>query len=205
MWMLIATYFMLWLTIMWRNSTQHFGLLSLLLHWLMALAIYGMFALGLWMVGLGYYDGWYRSAPEIHKGIGILLFAALLLRLSWRVISPPPAPLAHYSPQVRRAASVAHWLLYGLLLVLLFSGYLISTADGKPVSVFGWFSVPALLSGAGTQADLAGDVHLWLAWGLVLLSALHALAALKHHFIDRDVTLKRMLGYRIPLTSEKEK
>ena len=189
---------------MWRNSPQHFGIVSILLHWCMALAIYGMFALGLWMVGLGYYDGWYRSAPEIHKGVGIILFAALLLRLSWRIISPPPAPLKSYTPHVRKAATAAHWLLYGLLIVLLFSGYLISTADGKPISVFGWFDVPALFSGAGQQADLAGDVHLWLAWSLVLLSALHALAALKHHFIDRDVTLKRMLGFRIPLTSEKE-
>lgn len=205
MWMLIATYFNRWFTNMWRNSPQYFGLVSILFHWLMALAIYGMFALGLWMVGLGYYDGWYHNAPEIHKGIGILLFAALLLRLCWRVISPPPAPLKQYSPQVRRAASVAHWLLYGLLLVLLLSGYLISTADGKPISVFGWFNVPALFSGSGIQADLAGDVHLWLAWSLVLFSSLHGLAALKHHFIDRDVTLKRMLGYRIPLTSEKEK
>ena len=190
---------------MWRNSKQHYGLLTIMLHWLMALAIYGMFALGLWMVGLGYYDGWYHSAPEIHKGIGILLFATLLLRLGWRVISPPPAPLSHYSPLIRRSATVAHGLLYGVLLLLLISGYLISTADGKAISVFGWFEVPALLGGAGEQADLAGDLHLWLAWGLVLFSALHGLAALKHHFVDRDVTLKRMLGYRIPLTSEKEK
>ena len=189
---------------MWRNSPQHFGIVSILMHWCMALAIYAMFALGLWMVGLGYYDGWYRSAPEIHKGVGIILFAALLLRLSWRIISPPPAPLKTYAPHARKAAAAAHGLLYGLLIVLLFSGYLISTADGKPISVFGWFSVPALFSGAGLQADLAGDVHLWLAWSLVLLSALHALAALKHHFIDRDVTLKRMLGFRIPLPSEKE-
>lgn len=190
---------------MWRNSTQHFGVVSILLHWVMALIIYGMFALGLWMVGLGYYDGWYHDAPQIHKGIGILLFAALLLRLGWRVISPPPKPLQSYSPPVRFAASAAHGLLYALLLVLLLSGYLISTADGKPISVFGWFDVPALFSGAAQQADLAGDIHLWLAWSLVVLSALHALAALKHHFIDRDVTLKRMLGYRIPLTSEKDK
>lgn len=190
---------------MWRNSPQHFGLFSVLLHWLMAFAIYAMFALGLWMVGLGYYDSWYHSAPEIHKGVGILVFAALLMRLGWRIISPAPPPLKSYTPAVRRAATLAHGLLYGLLLVLLFSGYLISTADGKPISVFGWFDIPALFSGAGAQADLAGDVHLWLAWGLVLLSALHALAALKHHFIDRDVTLTRMLGFRVPLPSEKEK
>jgi cytochrome b561 len=190
---------------MWRNSTQHFGMVSILLHWLMALAIYGMFALGLWMVGLGYYDSWYHDAPEIHKGIGLLLFAALLARIGWRFLSPPPKPLQSDSLSVRRAARVAHGLLYGLLLVLLLSGYLISTAEGKPISVFGWFDVPALFSGAAQQADLAGDIHLWMAWSLIVLSALHALAALKHHFIDRDVTLKRMLSYRIPLTSEKEK
>ncbi|WP_176519186.1 cytochrome b [Candidatus Pantoea floridensis] len=190
---------------MWRNSTQHFGMVSILLHWLMALAIYGMFALGLWMVGLGYYDSWYHDAPEIHKGIGLLLFAALLARIGWRFLSPPPKPLQSDSLSVRRAARVAHGLLYGLLLVMLLSGYLISTAEGKPISVFGWFDVPALFSGAAQQADLAGDIHLWMAWSLILLSALHALAALKHHFIDRDVTLKRMLSYRIPLTSEKEK
>ncbi|MFJ5158199.1 cytochrome b [Pantoea sp. NPDC088449] len=190
---------------MWRNSTQHFGMVSILLHWLMALAIFGMFALGLWMVGLGYYDSWYHDAPEIHKGIGLLLFAALLARIGWRFLSPPPKPLQSDSLSVRRAARVAHGLLYGLLLVLLLSGYLISTAEGKPISVFGWFNVPALFSGAAQQADLAGDIHLWMAWSLILLSALHALAALKHHFIDRDVTLKRMLSYRIPLTSEKEK
>jgi cytochrome b561 len=190
---------------MWRNSPQHFGLISILLHWLMALAIYGMFALGLWMVGLGYYDNWYHSAPEIHKSIGILLFAALLLRLMWRVFSPPPAPLSSYSTPVRLAAIAAHWLLYSLLLAILVSGYLISTADGKPVSLFGWFDVPALVAGAAEQADMAGDIHLWLAWAVVVLSLLHGLAALKHHFIDRDITLQRMLGCRIPLTSEKEK
>ncbi|ERK07022.1 MAG: cytochrome b [Pantoea sp.] len=190
---------------MWRNSPQQFGLISILLHWLMALAIYGMFALGLWMVGLGYYDSWYHSAPEIHKSIGILLLMALLLRLLWRFLSPPPAPLHSYSPVVRFAAIAAHWLLYSLLLAILVSGYLISTADGKPVSLFGWFDIPALVAGAAEQADVAGDIHLWLAWTVVVLSVLHGLAALKHHFIDRDITLQRMLGCRIPLTSEKEK
>ncbi|MDF7657701.1 cytochrome b [Erwiniaceae bacterium L1_54_6] len=190
---------------MWRNSPLRFGAVSILLHWLMALAIYGMFVLGLWMVGLGYYDGWYHTAPEIHKSIGILLFSALLIRLAWRFLSPPPAPLSSYSTPVRLTAIAAHWLLYALLLTILLSGYLISTADGKPISFFGWFEVPALLAGAAAQADTAGDIHLWLAWTVVVLSVLHGLAALKHHFIDRDITLKRMLGCRIPLTSEKEK
>ena len=82
----------------------------------------------------------------------------------------------------------------GLLLAVIVAGYLISTADGEPISVFGWFSVPATLSGLPDQADVAGEIHLYLAWALVVFAVLHALAALKHHFVDRDPTLKRMLG-----------
>ncbi|KGL57762.1 cytochrome B561 [Pantoea ananatis] len=188
-----------------RNSPGRYGWLSIFLHWSMALVIYAMFALGLWMVGLSYYDTWYHNAPEIHKSIGVILMLVLIIRLIWRVVSPPPKPLSSYSPLVRITAVLAHGLLYGLLIAILFSGYLISTADGKPVSVFGWFSLPAVLTGAGEQADLAGDIHLWLAWSIVILSVLHGLAALKHHFIDRDITLKRMLGLGIRSPSEKEK
>jgi len=204
LWMLISTYYYRNKIMPLRNSSQNFGLISVTLHWLMALVIYAMFALGLWMVGLGYYDSWYHDAPEIHKSIGVILMLILIFRLIWRVVSPSPSSLKSYTTWVRLSAVVAHWLLYSLLLAILVSGYLISTADGKPISVFGWFELPALVSGAGEQADLAGDIHLWLAWSVVILSVLHGLAALKHHFIDRDVTLKRMLGMRIPLPSEKD-
>ncbi|MDF2784110.1 MAG: cytochrome b [Pantoea eucrina] len=189
---------------MWRNTADRFGLLSIIIHWSMAVALYAMFALGLWMTGLGYYDSWYHTAPDIHKSVGIILFILLLVRLLWRWHSPVPAPLASYSVAVRRTARGAHALLYLLLLLLLVSGYLISTADGKPVSVFGWFSLPVLAAGGPQQADLAGTLHLWLAWSLVLLSALHALGAVKHHIIDRDATLRRMLGLRSRLLSQKD-
>lgn len=177
-----------------RNTTQRFGIVSMVLHWSVAIVVYGMFALGLWMVTLSYYDGWYHQAPEIHKSIGILLMMGLVIRLIWRAVSPPPPPLKSYSRMTKITAVVAHALLYLILFAILISGYLISTADGKPISVFGWFDVPATLSDAGVQADLAGQVHLWLAWSVVILSALHALAAIKHHFIDKDDTLRRMLG-----------
>lgn len=180
-----------------KNTASRFGHISLLLHWLIALAVYGMFALGLWMVTLGYYDSWYHPAPELHKSIGILLFALMICRTIWRFISPPPQPLSSYSPLTRLSALAVHLLLYGILFALFISGYLISTADGKPITVFSLFDVPATVEGFAEQADLAGEVHLWLAWSVVILSVLHGLAALKHHFIDRDVTLKRMLGRRI--------
>lgn len=163
-------------------------------HWLSAIIVYGMFALGLWMVTLSYYDGWYHKAPELHKSIGILLMMGLVIRVLWRVISPPPGPLPSYSPMTRLAARAGHLALYLLLFAIGISGYLISTADGKPISVFGWFDVPATLADAGAQADFAGALHFWLAWSVVVLSVMHGFMALKHHFIDKDDTLKRMLG-----------
>ncbi|QTF08823.1 cytochrome b [Brenneria izadpanahii] len=182
---------------LWRNTSSRYGHVSILLHWAVALTVYGMFALGLWMVSLGYYDVWYHRAPEIHKGIGVLLFAVMIFRVIWRFFSPPPRPLSSYSTLTRISATLAHIALYVVLFAILISGYLISTAEGQPISVFGWFSIPATLSGLTDQADIAGTVHLYLAWVVVALSALHGLAALKHHFIDGDTTLKRMLGRNI--------
>ncbi|MCZ2986478.1 cytochrome b/b6 domain-containing protein, partial [Acinetobacter baumannii] len=89
--------------------------------------------------GLGYYDTWYHRAPELHKSIGILVFTAMVFRLAWRFISPPPKPLSSYSAKTRLGAWLAHLLLFAGLFGILISGYLISTAEGQPVSVFGWF------------------------------------------------------------------
>ena len=178
----------------WRNTSSVYGLTSILLHWLSALAVFGMFGLGWWMVGLDYYSSWYRTAPDLHKGIGLLLLAVTLLRLLWRLVNPRPATLPEHGPLTRLAAHAGHWLLYLLLFGVLISGYLISTADGRGIDVFGLFQVPALISGLPRQGDIAGQVHEILAWSLVILAVLHALAALKHHFIDRDATLRRMFG-----------
>jgi cytochrome b561 len=159
----------------------------------MGITLLGQFGLGLWMRSLGYYDAWYRLGPWWHKGIGVALFALLILRLIWRWTNPLPEPLASHRPYERLAASITHGLLYLLLFTLMLSGYLISTADGRALEVFGWFSIPATIQGLNQQEDIAGVVHLWLAWALIALVTLHALAALKHHVIDRDQTLKRML------------
>ncbi|POP41925.1 cytochrome B [Superficieibacter electus] len=181
-----------------KNSDRHYGFVSIALHWLVAIAVYAMFALGLWMVTLSYYDGWYHKAPELHKSIGIVLMLTLVVRRIWRTMSPAPAPLHQYYRLTRVSAVAAHIALYLLLFAIIISGYLISTADGQSISVFGLFNVPATLTDAGAQADLAGNLHLWLAWSVVILSVVHALAAFKHHFIDKDDTLRRMLGKSSP-------
>ena len=178
----------------WRNSTSQYGLISILLHWMVTVAVIGLFALGYWMVGLTYYSSWYRTAPDIHKSIGLILFALMAVRLVWRFLSHGPAPLPSHGRVTRLATKAGHGLLYLGLFAVMISGYLISTADGRAISVFDWFEVPALITGIPDQEDIAGLVHEYLAWALVIFSGLHALAALKHHFIDRDSTLKRMLG-----------
>jgi cytochrome b561 len=178
------------------NDRDGYGVVAIGLHWLVAIAVYGLFSLGLWMRSLGYYDSWYQLGPWWHKSIGVMLFFILMFRLVWRIGNPRPDHLPTHKPYERVVALWVHGLLYLILFVLMISGYLISTADGRPLEVFGWFTIPATISGLEHQEDIAGKVHLYLAWSLVVLSALHGLAALKHHVLDHDMTLMRMLGGR---------
>jgi cytochrome b561 len=177
-----------------RNSSSRYGLVSIVMHWGVALAVFGLFGLGLWMMGLDYYSPWRKEAPDLHKSIGLVLLAVMLARVAWRFISPPPPALPNHGKLTRIASKAGHGLLYLGLFVVMIAGYLISTADGVGIPVFGLFEVPALVSDLPDQADVAGVIHFYLAWGLVIFAGLHGLAALKHHFIDRDATLKRMLG-----------
>ncbi|MDN7140358.1 cytochrome b [Pseudomonas sp. JQ170] len=177
-----------------RNSSSRYGFVSIFMHWGVALAVFGLFGLGLWMMGLDYYSPWRKDAPDLHKSIGLVLLAVMLLRVLWRFISPPPPALPNHGKLTRVASKAGHGLLYLGLFAVMIAGYMISTADGVGIPVFGLFEVPALVSNLPDQADVAGEIHFYLAWGLVIFAGLHGLAALKHHFIDRDATLKRMLG-----------
>ena len=178
-----------------KNTPARWGLISMILHWGVALAVFGLFGLGLWMTGLSYYDPWYKTGPDLHRAIGVLVFIAVALRLVWRWWDGAPKNISGHSRWERKAAHTAHGLLYALLFTVMITGYLISTADGRPVSVFGLFDVPATLQGLKGQEDIAGIVHLVLAIGLVAVAAVHAAGALKHHVIDKDETLKRMTGF----------
>ena len=178
----------------WKNTSNRFGLIAVALHWLVALSVFSLFALGLWMTSLDYYDNWYKQGPWLHKSIGILLFFVMAFRLGWRLLTPPPAALDSHKSWETRAAHVTHLLLYMLLFTIMLSGYLISTADNRPIEVFDWFSIPATITAIPNQEDIAGWVHLILASTVIGLALLHATAALKHHFFDRDRTLNRILG-----------
>lgn len=176
------------------NTKDRFGFLTIFIHWLMALALVGLFVLGLWMVELDYYHSWYVKAPDIHRSVGILVFFLLIIRLINRLLDPPPQPVPGTRPAERVAALLVHWLMYLLVLAVVITGYLISTADGRAVDVFGWFQVPATLTSIDDQEDRAGELHYLLAITLMAVATLHTMAALKHHFVNRDSTLRRMLG-----------
>jgi cytochrome b561 len=178
---------------MLANTHEGYGLFHVALHWGLAVLVAILVPLGLWMTGLGYYDPWYHEAPDIHRALGVIAGLLLALRLASRLLQPRPAGRAA-SRGERLAARAAHALLYLLPLLLVISGYLISTADGRAVSVFGWFEIPATVQGIDGQADLAGEIHFWLAMALLAVVALHVTAALRHHLWLKDDTLRRMVN-----------
>ena len=177
-----------------RNTKKCFGLVSILTHWVSAIVIIGLFVLGLWMTGLDYYDTWYKQSLDLHRSIGVLLVLVFVLRMLWRWSQPLPEPEPGMRPLEHRAVLWAHRSMYFLTFLIGLSGYLISTADGRAIEVFNWFSIPATIQGIEQQEDISGEVHEILSWLLILLASAHTLAALKHHFLDRDKTLLKMIG-----------
>jgi cytochrome b561 len=173
-----------------RDTAAGYGLPTRIIHWGMAVAIVGMYVLGLWMVDLNYYSPYYRTAPDIHRSVGMLLLIMLVGRFLWKLFNDKPSD-AELSPYERYAATIVHWGFYPLLFALMVSGYLMSTADGRPLAVFDWFSVPALIHDKPMEKT-AGELHELLADITMILVLLHAVASLKHHFIDRSRVLARM-------------
>lgn len=176
-----------------KNVTpKNYNLAAIIMHWISAITVIGMFVVGVWMVDLSYYSSWYKTAPEGHKAVGIVLAILTVGRFVWKLLST--SPKADGSNFEKIASKIAHLSMYIFLATLFVSGYLISTSDGRGIDVFGLFTVP----GAGElfkhQSDLAGNVHTLVAWTLIGIVAIHALAAVKHHVINKDQTLNKMLG-----------
>ena len=179
-----------------QDSKDRFGWFTILFHWVTTLAIFGLFALGLYMVELNYYDALYKTLPHIHKSVAVLIAILLIVGLIWKPFQTRPDAIVTHSRFVRIGSSIAHWSLYTLIGATSIAGYLISTAEGASISVFDWFSVPASVTSIPEQEDLTGKVHKYLAYALVGIGSLHGIMALKHHFIDRDSTLRRMIGLK---------
>lgn len=181
----------------WKNNKHQWGLISILIHWCTAITIIGLFISGLWMTGLDYYSKWYQLAPFIHKSVGITLFVMTLFRLIWRLTMPHPAPLQSHTKTEIILASLMHVGLYTILFLIMIAGYLISTADGRAISWFNVIEIPATVTNIPKQEDLAGLIHLYLAYMVIIMASLHAIAAIKHHIVNKDQTLNRMLGRKM--------
>lgn len=187
--------------LLWRNTVEKYGAVAKGFHWLMAALIVGLLCLGLYMEDLG------RSPLKLqlvfwHKSLGIAVLALVVLRILWRFLNVPPSSLPNHKPWEKILARIAHAALYAGMIGMPLSGWAMSSAKGYPVSVFGWFTLPGITPKNHDLGEFMGEVHEVTAWILIGAIALHAAGAIKHHVIDKDSTLRRMLPFgRIALAA----
>ena len=165
---------------------------AILLHWLMAVLILGLFGLGIYMADL-------PLSPQklklysYHKWAGITVLLLALTHVAWRIGHAPP-PLPASQPQWQQmAAHAGHGLLYVLIFAAPLSGWLMSSALGFPVVWFGVLPLPDLIEKNRELGELLKLAHQYLNYTFLLVVTGHALAAVKHQWLDRDGTLSRML------------
>jgi cytochrome b561 len=165
---------------------------SILLHWLVAILIIAAFALGTYMTDL-------KISPtklklySWHKWLGVTVLALVAIRLLVRLFSTAPAYPDSLKAWEKQVASLTHIALYILMFAVPLSGYLYTYAAGFPVVYLGLIELPALITPNPEMKDSFKELHEVLTNGMLLLVLLHLAAALKHHFIDKDNILKRML------------
>jgi len=167
---------------------------AIALHWLAALLILAAFPLGLYMSDLAL-SPLKLKLISYHKWLGVTVFLLAAIRLAWRAShTPPPLPAAMPAWQ-RRAAQGLHHLLYLLLFLIPLTGWLMSSAKGFQTVYLGLLPLPDLLAKDQALGDVLRQVHQTINYALLALVAAHVGAALKHHFIDRDGILARMLPF----------
>lgn len=179
----------------WRNEANSYGSVAKTLHWAAALCV-----VLAWLLGT-FEDAFPKAAEPAtlfaHMSVGLALLALLLVRLGWRLGNPPPEPVpAPFGPWSHRLATSAHWVLYALMLAAPLSGIVLDFARGQPLPVFGLFEIASPWPRDRTFARSVKEVHELFAHILLLVAALHAFAALAHHYVLKDATLLRMLPGR---------
>ncbi len=195
-----------------QNNASSYTKTAIVLHWLIAIGIFGMFALGWFMTDLPKegpkqmaYDvfNWgiytWQLAEEasprtfyfnLHKSIGITLFGLIVLRILWRVTHKPPQLLTSYKAWERKLANSTHHFLYLLMLAMPVSGLIMAVSSKYGVK---WFGMP-FIKGIDNESlrDIFKETHEVIAVIILVMLVLHIGGALKHKFIDKDDTLKRM-------------
>lgn len=173
-------------------SDVHYTRPAIALHWLMALIILLAFPVGLYMTELPLSPDKLRIY-SYHKWAGVTVFLLAVLRVLWRATHPAPAMTAAMPAWQRGAAHGIHHLLYFLIFAVPISGWMMSSALGFQTVYFGVLPLPDLLDKDKALGEALKVVHLSLNWLMATLVVVHAVAAVKHHFADRDDTLIRML------------
>jgi cytochrome b561 len=182
------------------NSENRYGAVAAVLHWLMAVLLIALVALGLFMVRLPDvgFDTMKITLILYHKDLGMLAFALAALRLAWRVTNALPRLVENLPEWQKVVARFVHLSFYALMLALPITGWLMSSAAGFTVSFLELFDLPDLVQHDDYLFQVFAAVHKWLGYALIPLIAVHAGAALRHHFLFRDDTLRKML---LPATS----
>jgi cytochrome b561 len=178
------------------NTAARYGAVSLLMHWGMAVLLVVLLAMGWYMVQLPD-AGFDREKIRLilaHKSLGMLALLLVLARIAWRNVTVRPPLPATVPDWQKSAAYFVHLCFYALMLALPLTGWLMSSAGGFPVYL--WLDeglLPALIRENPSLFRLLIELHRWLAYALLVLLLAHAGAALAHHFVRRDDTLRKML------------
>jgi cytochrome b561 len=164
------------------------------LHWLLALMILGSLGVGLYMTGLPFSPARLKLY-NWHKWAGVTILVLSAARLLWRLSHRPPADVPMPAWQ-QRASHAAHAALYALFFAVPLAGWAYSSAAGFPVVLFGVLPLPDFVAPDRALSESLKPLHQWLAYALAAVIMLHIAAALKHHFVDRDGLLLRMMPAR---------
>ena len=185
-----------------NDSGERWGRFSIALHWLTFLLVLSLAIIGLSMVELP--TGLLKlKVYALHKSLGLTVLALTALRLLWRLVERRPPMLT--APRWQNGlAALTHYGLYLLLLVVPFSGWWFNSTAGFPLKWFGLFKLPPLGGFDLSLKQIARDRHEFLFWLLAATIALHAAAALWHHYRLRDRTLARMLPWLQPAATSPE-
>ena len=180
------------------TSPTRYGTVAMTLHWLIALAIIGMLTVGKYMVDLPNTDPNKFALYQLHKSFGITVLVLTLVRIGWRLAHPAPALPAGMPAWQRWGAHLSHFGLYALMLAIPLSGWAaVSTSTlGIPTLLFGAVELPSLpITPDRDTHEFFEGAHDLLGNLMIGLLILHVLAALKHHFVDHDTVLRRMLPF----------
>ncbi|TYC63209.1 cytochrome b [Rhodobacterales bacterium] len=186
---------------MLRNTHSGYGRVAIAFHWTMALLILFMLALGLYMTSLPPTDQTTFELYQLHKSFGFVVLGLAACRLLWRLLNPSPSLPSRMPAFEKLAAHLGHVGLYALIFALPITGWFMVSASpwGIPTILFNtWpiphLPVPAALGSAEEAEGFFKLLHEYGAYLLIALLVVHVAAALKHHFIQRDETLKRMVS-----------